>query len=163
MACGEAASQIEDGYCRSCGRKQPGPRDSLTGVDGDGDVAAMTHRGRRRRRNEDAFAISSSPAGRVMAVVSDGVSTTPDSDLASQQAAEAALAALRANSDGDPVEALDHAYDAALSAVSDLARDSGSPPSCTFLALTAEGHSVNLSSMGDCRASGSRMRASPGP
>jgi serine/threonine protein phosphatase PrpC len=152
VACGEAASEIQDGYCRSCGRKQPAARDSLTGTDGNGEVAAVTDRGRRRRRNEDAFAISATPDGRVMAVVSDGVSSTTDSDLASQQAAEAAVVALRAAGDREPADALDDAYRAALEAASNLPDSSGSPPSCTFLALIATLYSVDLASMGDCRA-----------
>ncbi len=152
VACGAPGDDIEEGYCRICGIKQPGRRDRLTGVDGNGRVAAVTDRGRRRRRNEDAFAISSLADGRIVAVVSDGVSSTTDSDLASEEAVQAAVAALLAHADRDPSTALRAAYAAAVDAVTALASDSTAPPSCTFLAAAAAGHSLELVSMGDCRA-----------
>jgi len=155
VACGEDVSPIDDGYCRSCGMSQPRPGDSLEDVQGNGGVAAVTHRGRRRRRNEDAFSIASMPDGRFFGVISDGVSTTVDADLASHQAAVTAVEALGAEHHGDPGKALREAYVAARAAVSRLAESSAgadSAPSCTFLAFTAARYDIHLASMGDCRA-----------
>ncbi|MDQ6727903.1 MAG: zinc ribbon domain-containing protein, partial [Actinomycetota bacterium] len=100
VSCGADAAQIVDGYCGVCGMKQPAERDhsevTQTGV------AAVSDRGRKHHRNEDAFAVRREGVGRVLAVVCDGVSTTVNPDLASQAAADAALAVLATT--GDLVE-----------------------------------------------------------
>lgn len=153
VACGDPGSQISDGYCRSCGTRQPVARDSMEDVTAAGDVAAVSDRGRRRPRNEDAFAIASTPSGRVVAVISDGVSSTRDADQASQRAVEAGLDAFRSCRDCDLAEAVRLAYAAAAEAVNQLGDSSqGASPSCTFLAAAADRFSVHLASMGDCRA-----------
>jgi serine/threonine protein phosphatase PrpC len=88
VGCGAPPEQIgTDGYCQVCGRKQPPPHDHeelvLPGV------VAVTDRGRVHHRNEDAFACGT--AGGVVAVmVSDGVSSTADSDRAAIAATAAA-------------------------------------------------------------------------
>jgi len=89
--CGAAHNQIVDKYCGQCGRKQPAERDHLSKtVDGEsGVVAAVTDRGKRHHRNEDAFAIGIT-GDSLIAVVCDGVSTTDDSDEVSLGAALAA-------------------------------------------------------------------------
>lgn len=85
--CQAASEHIVDGYCGHCGRKQPGERDHLR--EDLGIVVAVTDRGKRHHRNEDAYAIG--VAGDVViAVVCDGVSTTDDPQEASLAAAVAA-------------------------------------------------------------------------
>lgn len=81
-----------DGYCENCGHAQPRERDHMEQELGA--VAAVSDRGLRHHRNEDAFAVSSaalpdgSPA--VVAVVCDGVSSATRPDDASAAAASSA-------------------------------------------------------------------------
>lgn len=154
VACGEDLPPDDTLYCAVCGRKQPMPGDRHECVEG-GD-AAVTDRGRRREHNEDAVAVSTTPGGRGLAVICDGVSTTVCADRASRGAVDAALTSLRRDADhrsgGD---ALDGAFAAALQAVKEIewAPKAGlGPPSCTYLAAITRGQEVELSSMGDCRA-----------
>lgn len=71
-----------DGYCENCGHAQPRERDHMEQELGS--VAAVSDRGLRHHRNEDAFAVSStalpdgSPA--VVAIVCDGVSSASRPD-----------------------------------------------------------------------------------
>ncbi|MFE1285297.1 protein phosphatase 2C domain-containing protein [Streptomyces sp. NPDC058751] len=93
------AGQVDpDGYCENCGHAQPRERDHMEQELGA--VAAVSDRGLRHHRNEDAFAVSStalpdgSPA--VVAIVCDGVSSATRPDEASLAAANAANEALLA-------------------------------------------------------------------
>lgn len=153
-ACGEAPSGEPDGYCGVCGIRQPAPDDRREAVDRS--VAAVTDRGRRRPRNEDAFAVATTAGGRVLAVVCDGVSTTMNSDQASTAAAGAALAALQRDADDQAgADALAEAFSAARHDVNGVEWSplgQIGPPSCTFLAAIATGSTIELSSIGDCRA-----------
>src|SRR5581483_5391916 len=90
-ACG--ARRIDpDGYCETCGRPQPRPRDHQERALAS--IAGVSDRGHRHHRNEDAFAVAAtrrpdgSPA--VVAVVCDGVSSATRPDEASETAAETA-------------------------------------------------------------------------
>ncbi|MFD5817174.1 protein phosphatase 2C domain-containing protein [Streptomyces sp. NPDC127038] len=120
------AGQVDtDGYCENCGHAQPRERDHMEQELGA--VAAVSDRGLRHHRNEDAFAVSStalpdgSPA--VVAIVCDGVSsaTRPDeaSLAASHAANEALLAALPLGT--HPQAAMHEAIVAASAAVNALA------------------------------------------
>jgi serine/threonine protein phosphatase PrpC len=158
VACGADADQIEGGYCGVCGRKQPARRDHLESeVGGRIDAAAVTDRGRRHPRNEDAFALATRGDGTLVAIVCDGVSTTVDPDAASQAAADAALASLM---DADPSadDAVAHAaaWSAAVAAVAGLqwtGQGDLGPPSCTYLAALVHGDGrVVLATAGDCRS-----------
>jgi serine/threonine protein phosphatase PrpC len=144
-ACGNPAEWL-DGYCGVCGARQPAPRDHLElSVPG---MAAVTDKGRRHHRNEDAFAVGKGD-GFVAAVVCDGVTTTVNSDEASQAAVDAALAVLLSSQD------LDQAYDAARTAVLAVPFDPHpdlGPPSCTFLAAVVGSGEVRMASAGDCRS-----------
>ncbi len=112
-----------DGYCESCGRKEPG-RDHIE-LDL-GLVAGVTDRGLRHRRNEDAMVLATAqlPDGPVVvAVVCDGVSSADRPDEASLAAARAAgdvlLAAARGGA--DPAAASAEAVRAARLALARLA------------------------------------------
>lgn len=152
--CGEDRGQIDDGYCWSCGTRQPVPRDHMEEVYLG--VAAITDRGRRHPHNQDAFALAMTPGGRVLAVVCDGVSTTASADEASQRAADAALAALQEGGDDHPDDALGDAFVAARLAVGEVAWSPATgelgSPSTTFLAVSAQHGNIEISSVGDCRA-----------
>jgi serine/threonine protein phosphatase PrpC len=148
-SCGADVTQLMDGYCNVCGARARVPRDHIE-LAGDG-VAAVSDRGKAHFRNEDAFAFGIDGAGALIAVVCDGVSTTASPDQASEAAAEAAMDALRSSI--DPATRLDRAFDAAAAAVIAVEADEpGSPPSSTFLALTAADSEVRIASFGDCRA-----------
>ena len=105
---GSARGITAEGYCGSCGRKVPSGRDHSE-LDL-GLLAGVTDRGVRHTRNEDAMALATAdtPGGPVaIAVVCDGVSTSPRPDDASLAAAQAAVRALltSARRGEDPAEA----------------------------------------------------------
>src|SRR4051812_6515167 len=156
VSCGAAADQIIDGYCNQCGMKQPAPRDHIESTPAEG-VAAVTDRGRRHPRNEDAFSVAVAATGRVLAVVCDGVSTSTDPDLASQAAVDAALAQLEQAGEepwpltGAHAAAFDAARGAVL-AVPYAGTGEYGPPACTYLAAAVEGSTAVISTLGDCRA-----------
>lgn len=154
-----------DGYCENCGHAQPRERDHMEQeLDA---VAAVSDRGLRHHRNEDAFAISStalpdgSPA--VVAIVCDGVSsaTRPDeaSLAASRAANESLLAALPRGT--HPQQAMHDAILAASEAVNALAAEptqarEHSPhqnaPACTLVGSIVAGGLLVVGWVGDSRA-----------
>jgi len=97
-----------DGYCEACGRKVPAARGH---IEFDlGLLAGVTDRGLRHHRNEDAMALAtaSTEAGPVLvAVVCDGVSSSPRADEASLVAVQAAARVLltAARTRDDPLKA----------------------------------------------------------
>ena len=129
-----------DGYCESCGRKVPTGRDH---VELDlGLLAGVTDRGLRHPRNEDAMALATADtqAGPVaVAVVCDGVSSSPQPDDASLTAAQAAIRVLLdAVRMGDDIEeASRDAVQEAATALSGLAGPGGAP-STTFVSAVIE-------------------------
>ncbi|MFB9514640.1 PP2C family serine/threonine-protein phosphatase [Streptomyces purpureus] len=153
-----------DGYCENCGHAQPRERDHIE--EELGQVAAVSDRGLRHHRNEDAFAVSStalpdgSPA--VVAVVCDGVSSATRPDEASAAAASAAneslLAALPLGT--HPQQAMHDAILAAGEAVNALAEESGArehdphqnSPACTIVASVVAGGLLIVGWIGDSRA-----------
>jgi len=134
--CGAPGSEIVEGYCAVCGRKQPGERDHLS--EDLGELAAVTDRGLRHHQNEDAFAIGRS-GDALIAVVCDGVSTTDNPQDVSQVAAVAArdhlVEALGAG-ETDVAAALAAAVDVAQSAAATVPEVAGGqgPGSATFVA-----------------------------
>ncbi|MDH4075494.1 MAG: protein phosphatase 2C domain-containing protein [Acidimicrobiia bacterium] len=152
VACGEAAV-TDDGYCGSCGHKQPGPRDHLEMAAGV--AVAITDRGVRHHDNEDAVAIGELPGGGAVIVVCDGVSSTPGSAQASQAAADAARDLLVEHLGTGPLDGVPFEpgrVDDALVAAAALAQERaaavpppdvsespfhGGPPSSTFVAAVA--------------------------
>lgn len=143
-----------DGYCENCGHAQPRERDHMEQeLDA---VAAVSDRGLRHHRNEDAFALSAaalpdgSPA--VVAIVCDGVSSATRPDEASAAAATAANEALlEALPRGThPQQAMHEAIVAAAESVNSLADATGpadpdpnrhtNAPACTLVgAIVASG------------------------
>ncbi|QTE31412.1 protein phosphatase 2C domain-containing protein [Pengzhenrongella sicca] len=166
IPCAECGGVVDpDGYCSLCGAKAPVPRDHLVEQPQPW-VGAVSDRGVRHRRNEDAMATAAdeAPGGRAILVVCDGVSSSENSDVASLAAARAAREVLvhsRAQGLGtdstllavlsDRIEA---AADAASRAVAQsTAADHGaSPPSCTFVAAVVERDRIVAGVVGDSRA-----------
>ncbi|MEV6842326.1 PP2C family serine/threonine-protein phosphatase [Actinoplanes sp. NPDC051411] len=157
--CGTAGSVGADGYCENCGMLAARPRDHIE-VDLGPAAAAVTDRGQRHHRNEDAMWLTGRP-GHLDAVVSDGVSASFDPDVASQTAADTAGAAL--SGPGEPAapeqhaELLSTAIRSAGEAVAELARN-GDPrravsnPACTIVAATVRDQFVDVGWVGDSRA-----------
>ncbi|MFF1376011.1 PP2C family protein-serine/threonine phosphatase [Streptomyces sp. NPDC058308] len=154
-----------DGYCENCGHAQPRERDHVEQELAA--VAAVSDRGLRHHRNEDAFAISEAalPDGSsaVVAIVCDGVSsaTRPDeASLAASRAADASLlAALERGS--HPQQAMHDAILAAADAVNALAAEPAaarehSPhqnaPACTLVGAVVAGGLLVVGWVGDSRA-----------
>lgn len=159
--CGTAEISA-DGYCERCGRHQPGGRDHVE-VD-TAAAAGVSDRGRQPRHNEDAMVLASAQlpdgAPAVVAIVCDGVSTTPlaaDASMAAAQAGASALA--RAVSSGRDAEgASKTAVARALGAVIALTESSqeqapgGGAPSCTYVSAVVTATAVTVAWVGDSRA-----------
>ena len=130
---------------------------------GDGQIDAASDRGKRHHHNEDAVAIGSLERGGAVAVVCDGVSSTPGSALASIGAAIAARNVLVSGLSHGPaahqergaveallVQAAHSAQDSAANAPPGRRRtkaDTAGPPSATFVAcvvLPSENNTVDV-------------------
>jgi serine/threonine protein phosphatase PrpC len=143
-----------DGYCESCGRKVPSGRDHSE-LDL-GLLAGVTDRGLRHTRNEDAMALATAdaPGGPVaVAVVCDGVSTSPRPDEASLIAAQAAVRALltSARRGDDPRQASLAAVYSARQALTGISSP-GEAPSSTYISAVAGRDAVTVCWLGDSRA-----------
>jgi serine/threonine protein phosphatase PrpC len=150
----QPAAITADGYCESCGRKVPTGRDH---VELDlGLLAGVTDRGLRHPRNEDAMALATAEtqAGPLaIAVVCDGVSSSPRPDEASLTGAQTAVRVLLASArmGEEPEAASRAAVQAAASELSGLAGPGGAP-SATYVSALAGTDSVTLCWLGDSRA-----------
>lgn len=155
-----------DGYCGTCGHAQPRERDHVEQELGP--VAAVSDRGLRHHRNEDAFAVSAtalpdgSPA--VVAIVCDGVSSAHRPDEASAAAAAAAGASLLESlpRGTHPQQAMHDAIVAASRAVNALAEEregaaehdphrNQNAPACTLVGAVAAGGLLVIGWVGDSR------------
>ncbi|WP_307128973.1 PP2C family serine/threonine-protein phosphatase [Streptomyces sp. B1I3] len=155
-----------DGYCENCGHAQPRERDHMEQELGS--VAAVSDRGLRHHRNEDAFAVSGtalpdgSPA--VVAIVCDGVSSATRPDEASAAAAVAANGALMESlpRGTHPQQAMHDAILAASEAVNALAQEPGgatehdahrhqNAPACTLVGAISAGGLLVVGWVGDSR------------
>ncbi|TXS03701.1 serine/threonine-protein phosphatase [Streptomyces sp. col6] len=151
-----------DGYCENCGHAQPRERDHMEKELGA--VAAVSDRGLRHHRNEDAFAVSTTalPDGSaaVVAIVCDGVSSASRPDEASAAAASAANAALLESlpRGTHPQQAMHEAIVAASESVNLLAQQPGqSPerhqnaPACTLVGAVMASGLLVVGWVGDSR------------
>jgi serine/threonine protein phosphatase PrpC len=147
--CGVPGGIGADGYCEHCGMMASRPRDHVE-ADYGPVAAAVTDRGRRHHRNEDAAWLAVRGTD-VDVVVCDGVSASFDPDVASETAAGVAGALLA--DDPDVAKAILSAKDA----VAELAK-TGDPrrvssnPACTIVAATVRGVEINVGWLGDSRA-----------
>nr|WP_048831757.1 protein phosphatase 2C domain-containing protein [Streptomyces varsoviensis] len=158
----------KDGYCERCGRPQPRERDHME--EELADVAAVSDRGLRHHRNEDAFALSAAAladgAPAVVAVVCDGVSSATRPDEASEAAAVAARASLTASlpRGTHPRQAMHDALLAAAESVGALAEPVNQPrehddhrhhqnaPACTIVSAVVAAGGLTVGWIGDSRA-----------
>jgi serine/threonine protein phosphatase PrpC len=164
VAC-RAGRVDSDGYCENCGHAQPRERDHMEHEAGP--VAAVSDRGLRHHRNEDAFGLGCAtlPDGSsaVLAVVCDGVSsaTRPDdaSLAASRAASESLLAALPLGT--HPQQAMHDAIVAASRAVNSLAAEPATArehaphqnaPACTIVGSVVTSGLLVVGWVGDSRA-----------
>ncbi|MFD9389573.1 PP2C family serine/threonine-protein phosphatase [Streptomyces sp. NPDC060000] len=164
VAC-RAGRVDHDGYCENCGHAQPRERDHMEQETGP--MAAVSDRGLRHHRNEDAFGLGrtalpdGSPA--LVAIVCDGVSsaTRPDdaSLAASKTAREALLAALPQGT--HPQQAMHEAIVAASHAVNALADEPATAreqaphqnaPACTLVGSIVTPGLLVVGWVGDSRA-----------
>ena len=161
LACG--AEVDGDGYCTSCGTKQPSERDHFRETPASW-VAGVCDRGIVHAGNEDAMALlADEPAGsRAVLVVLDGVSSSTDSDVASLAGARAARETLRTplprgmgtdqGRDAAVAAAFAHTIAAANDAiVATTHADSDSPASATFSVAVVEGNRLSVANIGDSR------------
>lgn len=163
VAC-RAGRVDDDGYCQNCGHAQPRERDHMEQESGP--VAAVSDRGLRHHRNEDAFAIGTaalpdgSPAS--VAIVCDGVSSATRPDAASMAASKAAsetlLAALPRGT--HPQQAMHDAIVAASHAVNSLASEPATArehaphqnaPACTIVGAVVTPALLVVGWVGDSR------------
>ena len=124
-------------------------------------VGAASDVGHRHSTNQDAYRIALVPAeGRqpVVLIIADGVSSTLDSDLASDRAVATALAHISEHLSGDPdatseqqAEVLAAAFSLANAAVVGNVQDPAAHGSCTLIAGVATGV-ITVASIGDSRA-----------
>ncbi|MEU1052108.1 protein phosphatase 2C domain-containing protein [Streptomyces sp. NPDC005876] len=163
VAC-RAGRVDDDGYCENCGHAQPRERDHMEQECGP--LAAVSDRGLRHHRNEDAFAVGhttlpdGTPAS--VAIVCDGVSsaTRPDeaSLAASRAAGQALLAALPLGT--HPQQAMHDAIVAAAHAVNALADEPAAArehaphtnaPACTLVGAVVTAGLLVVGWVGDSR------------
>jgi serine/threonine protein phosphatase PrpC len=122
-----------------------------------GNAAGVTDRGLRHHRNEDAMNLDYviTPDGPVViAVVCDGVSSSPRPDEASRVAADAALPVLMAavREGRDLIEASQAAVTASRESVAQLHEPSHDTSATTFVSAVAAPGLVTLCWLGDSRA-----------
>ncbi|MFI9560862.1 PP2C family serine/threonine-protein phosphatase [Nonomuraea endophytica] len=142
-ACGTPTVDPE-GYCERCGLRQPSDRDHEEAALETG-AAGVTDKGLRRIRNEDAMALLEG-GGTTVAVVCDGVASSPRADEASAAAVQTASAALAGGASSE------EAFKLAFRAVADLADDVDNPPACTYVSAVVGGGRITLAWAGDSRA-----------
>jgi serine/threonine protein phosphatase PrpC len=154
--CGETAVTA-DGQCEGCRRARTTGSDR-TVLDLPG-IAGVSDRGTLRGRNEDALAIGrfdGDGSGVTVAIVCDGVSTSPRGDTAARAAADAAIVVLldMLARGHDARRATEAGTAAAAAAVADLpgARSLAVPPSCTYVSAVVAAGEVTVGWVGDSRA-----------
>ncbi|MFB7087323.1 PP2C family serine/threonine-protein phosphatase [Streptomyces sp. NPDC056296] len=163
VAC-RAGRVDDDGYCENCGHAQPRERDHMEQESGP--VAAVSDRGLRHHRNEDAFSVGCTAlpdgAPATVAIVCDGVSsaTRPDdaSLAASRAAGESLLTALPRGT--HPQQAMHDAILAASHAVNALADEPATAreqaphqnaPACTLVGAVVASGLLVVGWVGDSR------------
>ena len=152
-----------DSFCESCGAELGPETVSIPLPSGRdhaelnlGLLAGVTDRRLRHVRNEDAMALAAAdgPDGPVaIAVVCDGVSTSPRADDASLTATQASVRALlnSARRGDDPAEASLAGVQAAHQALSKIGSP-GDAPSATYISALIDSTAVTVCWLGDSRA-----------
>ncbi|WP_432557674.1 protein phosphatase 2C domain-containing protein [Granulicoccus sp. GXG6511] len=172
MECERCGHPMHDDavFCENCGaavstpvQDEKGDRDHFTLAPASW-VAGVCDRGQVDRGNEDAMALAATePAGSHAAlVVCDGVTSAPDSDVASLAAARAALAILAApfskglGGEDSAVVAAGRTFERAVreaqtAVLRESERNSVRAGACTFAAAVVSGDVVWTAGIGDSR------------
>ena len=142
-----------EGYCDHCGQRRVVSKDH-TELEL-GNLAAVTDKGYRHHRNEDAVGLGLLP-GASVAVVCDGVSSSSRPETASNGAVEAAMAALvpaldRRRPTGDAIGTAARAAQAAATLAAGP-EPGPNPPASTFVCAVVEPKAVTVGWVGDSRA-----------
>lgn len=160
-ACADCGnSTFTDGYCSACGHRRAAPDRVEAAI---APIVLVTDRGIEHHRNEDAAAagVLAGSSTAFAIVVSDGVSTSEDAQLASLAAATAGvdtmLTALSASSDARAAILAGLTQAAKAAAAAHTGSSTSTSPSCTYTAAvvvpaddgTAQ---VALGNVGDSRA-----------
>lgn len=154
--CAHCGGTIDfDDYCEQCGAKAPSQRDHYEMELGQG-FAGVCDRGRRHARNEDALVLWADEEDLQIAVACDGVSSAPNSDIASLAAAQAITSYLVAErdrmNDADLAGLMYEAMSAGNAAVlATTPPDAVNPPSCTAAVGIICGDVVIAANIGDSR------------
>jgi serine/threonine protein phosphatase PrpC len=145
-----------DGYCGHCGLRQPSGRDHAELELAPGGPAGVTDKGLRHPKNEDAMAMAFVPGMHhaVVAVVSDGVSSSPRPEDASRAAADTGVAVLlrELEAGAHPQIASRTALEQAAKTVADLAGAGHDAPACTYVSALLTAGTVTVAWIGDSRA-----------
>jgi serine/threonine protein phosphatase PrpC len=139
-----------DGYCDQCGLRQPSGREHVE-IELPA-AAGVSDKGLRYSRNEDAMAVTTA-AGRVVAVVCDGVSSGPRPEDASRVGADTGLAMVAAQlaAGADPESATRAGLTRAAKAVAALADSAHDAPACTYVSAIVDADAVTVGWTGDSR------------
>jgi serine/threonine protein phosphatase PrpC len=157
--CGEGHADA-DGYCDSCGSLVRSANEQVISSARGG--AVVSDPGLVHRINQDAGAVGDTPA-LTYAVVCDGVSSAPRSDIAARAAVAAAADTLHemltGDGDGDGDDAVEAALTAAVAAAVAAVAGTAGPdptdqsPACTLVAAVLSPHgTVHTANVGDSRA-----------
>lgn len=122
-------------------------------------LAGSTDVGRRHHLNQDAIALWAAQTGRRgVLVVSDGVSSSPNSDRASQTASRVVTELLSSRLDKglfdfeQAGEVFNQVFESANRAVLADGADGSLAGSCTLVAAVVEGDTIAVANIGDTRA-----------
>ena len=159
FSCGDVIAP--DGYCTGCGAKAKSARDHWSESPASW-IGGCCDRGIRHRRNEDAMALATSATSKRFAVlvVCDGVSSTPDSDIAALAAANRSkevlhqLADATLSTDLSKQAAVNTAFLTAAERANEAiitATDVNNAASCTFAAAVIDENHLYYGNIGDSR------------
>lgn len=143
----------EEGFCLLCGRRVLRPAEDHIETELSVHFAGVSDRGLHHHSNEDRFAIGVHEDWR-LAVVCDGVSSSPDADKAAAQASQAALATMQTDlaNESPLLDALKNSVKAASGAVAALGYKRGEAPSTTIVSAAVSGKQIGIAWVGDSRA-----------
>jgi serine/threonine protein phosphatase PrpC len=149
--CSAAGADLQNAGCRRCGSSwvNAGARWELDG----GPVGAVSDRGWRRARNEDACAVAFE-GDKAALVVCDGVASTADAGMAAAVAARRAIAELKRGfrEESAWTALVRHATLTAQMALGDRGSGAGFEGCTTFVAVLARPGEIVVANVGDSRA-----------
>ena len=157
--CGAGPGAIgADGFCSHCGLQRVDVSRNHVEAVVSPQLAGVSDIGLKHFRNEDALGLAGGPGGEAL-VVCDGVSCSQNPDLASAQAAAAALKVLRgaiagpsSNHSHDLVTAALQAAQAAVRSIPVDPSTDADPPESTIVVALRRGPRLGLGWVGDSRA-----------